>query len=499
MLTFAIFITAADALFKPRSKIPTPTKKKDGPTTSQYFSSLFPKKAAISPAKQNRNVFADLCPPKPSRDNSYEENIKDEQNKNNIDTNDRNSQKKKHADKDSKTNTAEAEELSTEGEERQLRKRPQLAAADQESPRKVGRVENAEPKESPIKKQKLLAQKDKSNKTEDLRNDDSESEELVNLVEPRQLRKREVEKLSQSKDKGTAVGKNKTNEIVKWLNGQKPVAGQDDLEAFKLTDSNELQVRNLRKRPQNETSNERSPSKKHSLEKKSESACEDISSPAKNKREITSKEKIHNDGEISKGVERNKQKEMGSDNSNKEKDLKHIKSYSNGNPSSSNTNNDSKLSRLERKKRLDIVLKRIDGGGEDSTCTAELDVTCEEARSGKTQHGDRKSRRKQSGKIDKMETGEKLGRASDVETDMDEDIDNFDKMLVDMAEEDSKTKTSSNKSNRDKENRGNIKKTSQTSSSIVNAGTDRERITRSAQKTSQQTCKGSIHVATEFA
>ena len=444
------FFTAPDALFKPRSKqVPTPTKKQADVT-------------GISPAKTYIQTLASLSSSRPATNNSHDKVRIDEQIKTSTGTEIRNPQKKKHADQDSEAEAPEAEELSSVMEGRQLRKRPQVAAADQGSPNKIGRLEKAEHIEVPkYSKEEEVKKTEKDKLDLVLGKEDSACQESENAVEPRHLRKRqqrEIDQASPSKSKRTAIVKTKPDEMMKSSNTQK--------------------------------ADERSPSKIHSIEKESRSVCRKNTNPEKAK-EGTNKDKVLNDCERPKSVEKqgNNPKELGSHHSSKEHDLKSITNCSNNNSSSSKSDMDSELSRLERKRRLDIVLRRIDNSDDSSSETNE---THEGEKCENLKTGDRKSKQNKSGDIDKKENHHKGSQAAGVDTEADEDMDSFDTMLAGLAKEDIKSKTSSNKSNQDRENCGNKKQTSRSSGPVNNAVVDEVRITRAGQKANQQTCKGNV-------
>ena len=418
----------------------------------------------------------------------------DKQDKTSADTETRNLHKKERADQDSKTEASEDEESPSIIKGRGLRKRQQIVTTEQGSPSKLDRLEKVEHKEVPKyskgQEVKHLTEKDKSNL--DLGKEDSES---VNSVEPRHLRKRqqrEIDQPSPSKSKRTAVEKTKPDEILKSSKAQKADFGQDELDADGMTDTSKL--RQLRKRSEKIASNERSPSKIHSVEKESGSACEEKSSPEKTKQKGKNIFEVLNDCEMPKSVEKqgNKHKEIGSHHSSKEHNLKSITNCSNNSSSPSKSSMDSDVSRLERKRRLDIVLRRIDNSDDSSS---DSDGTHEVEKGGKQKIGDRKSRKKRSDDIDKEEIHRKKIPAAGVDTEADEVMDSFDTMLAGLAKEDIKSKTSSDRSNQDRETRGNKKQTSHSSGPVNND--DDVRITRAGQKANQQTRKGNINTDTK--
>ena len=458
---------------------------------------MFSNETDTSPVKKYKQTLAISRPSNTTTNNSNDKSRTDKQDKTSADTETKNLQKKKHADLDSKTKASEDEELPSFKEGRRLRKRQQIATSDQGSPSKIDRLEIAEHKEVP----KYSKGQEVKNLTEDKLNldlgkEDSDSEESVKSVEPRHLRKRQLREIDQpSPSKRTAVEKTKPDEILKSSKAQKADFGQDELDADGMTDTSEL--RKLRKRSEKIATNERSPSKIHSVEKESGSACEEKSSPEKTKQKGKNIFVVLNDCEMPKSVEKqgNKHKETGSHHSGKEHNLKSITNCSNNSSSPSKSSMDSDVSRLERKRRLDIVLRRIDNSDDSSS---DSDGTHEVEKGGKQKNGDRKSRKKQSDDVDKEEIHRKKSPAAGVDTEADEVMDSFDTMLAGLAKEDIKSKTSSDRSNQDRETRGNKKQTSHLSGPVNNDDSaDDVRITRAGQKANQQTRKGNMNTDTK--
>ena len=438
----------------------------------------------------------------------------------------RNSPKKKNADADLEGEVSESEEIPSIMEAKQLRKRPQKAAADQGSSNKIAAVSNkiaaVEKAKSggaslmPLKEKEIRNSPKKKHSDPDLERGESEAEKLPSIMEARQLRKRPQRATTTdqvSPSKIAAVEKAKLCESLKSVkehevekspikNTAKRDLGHEELESDM---SDMVESRKLRSRPQRETIGQRSPSKVSVIEMafSSRETCNiEKSSPQRPKSGlINSEAECESPKSVQTQVNGNIQSE--SHKSNDEQCSKGdklpiaTKCLNMGRSSSSKSN---KGCELEKKKRLDLVLKRIDEHGNPSSDEPHDKGKCDQLINGarkpvthsandapKTNSG-KKGDSDNNGKEEKHEGG----TDADIDTEADEGMDSFDQMLAGLAKRGLQKRTDANKVIEKEETKQTIKQISHSSETVTNAADNEARITRARQKAKQQTCKGNI-------
>ena len=430
----------------------------------------------------------------------------------------RNSPKKKNADADLEGEVSESEEIPSIMEAKQLRKRPQKAAADQGSSNKIAAFEKAKSGGASLmslKEKEIRNSPKKKHSDPDLERGESEAEKLPSIMEARQLRKRPQRATTTdqvSPSKIAAVEKAKPCESLKSVKEHeaekspiKNTAKRDLGHELESDVSDMVESRKLRSRPQRETIGQRSPSKVSVIEMafSSRETCNiEKSSPQRPKSGlINSEAECESPKSVQTQVNGNKQSESHKSNDeqcSKGDKLPIATKCLNMDRSSSSKSN--KGCELERKKRLDLVLKRIDEHGNPSSdephdkgkCVqlingARKPVTHSANDTPKTNSG-KKGDSDNNGKEEKHEGG----TDAEIDTEADGGMDSFDQMLAGLAKRGLQKRTDANKVIEKEETKQTIKQISHLSETVTNAADNEARITRARQKAKQQTCKGNI-------